>query len=85
MYNLTVYVTTDCGACTLLLNWFQENRVAVTEVINVDLGENSGALDMLMDRGFMQFPVVTLNHFDDITFTGFNLEKMEEIKNRIGG
>ena len=80
MYNLTVYVKDNCGACDLVLNWFLENRVAVTEVINVDLGENSGALDMLRDRGFMQFPVVSLNHFNSITFTGFNLEKMEQLK-----
>ena len=84
MYNLTVYVKDNCGACNLVLNWFLENRVAVTEVINVDLGENAGALDMLMDRGFMQFPVVSLNQFD-FAFSGFELDKMEEIKKRIGG
>ena len=82
MYNLTVYVTDNCGACSLVLNWFKQNNIAVTEVINVS--EDPDELTYLMEHGYMQFPVVSLNHFNDVAFSGFNLDKMEEIKERLG-
>ena len=82
MYNLTVYVTNNCGACSLVLNWFEQNNITVTEVINVD--EDPGELDFLIKEGFMQFPVVSLNHFNDVAFSGFELDKMEEIKEKVG-
>lgn len=81
MYNLTVYVKDDCGACDLVLSWLENNGVVVTEVINVS--EEPKVMDKLIKSGFMQFPVVTLNHFTNITFTGFNIEKMEQLKERL--
>ena len=82
MYNLTVYVTDNCGACSLVLNWFEQNDVAVTEVINVS--ENPEELTYLMENGYRQFPVASLNHFNDVSFAGFQLDKMEEIKEKVG-
>lgn len=82
MYNLTVYVKDDCGACGLVLGWLEDNGVMVTEVINVS--EKPDVMDVLIDNGFRQFPVVALNHFNNTTFTGFNLEKMEQLKEVIG-
>ena len=82
MYNLTVYVKNDCGACGLVLNWFEQNNITVTEVINVD--EHLDEMTYLIKSGFMQFPVVSLNHFSDVAFSGFELDKLEEIKERIG-
>ena len=82
MYNLTVYVTNNCGACSLVLNWFEQNNITVTEVMNVN--EHLDEMTYLIENGFMQFPVVSLNHFNDVSFSGFELDKMEEIKERVG-
>ena len=82
MYNLTVYVTTNCGACSLVLNWFEQNDITVTEVINVS--EEPDELDYLVKEGYMQFPVVSLNHFNDVSFAGFQLDKLEEVKEKVG-
>ena len=82
MYNLTVYVTYNCGACSLVLNWLEQNGVIVTEVINVD--DDLAELTHLIENGYRQFPVVSLNHFNDVSFGGFQLDKLEEIKEKVG-
>lgn len=82
MYNLTVYVTDNCGACSLVLNWFEQHNITVTEVINVN--EHLDEMAHLIENGYRQFPVVSLNHFNDVSFSGFELDKMEEIKERVG-
>ena len=82
MYNLTVYVTYNCGACSLVLNWFKQNNVVVTEVINVD--DNLDELTYLIENGYRQFSVVSLNHFNDVSFAGFQLAKLEEVKEKVG-
>ena len=82
MYNLTVYVKYNCGACSLVLNWFEQNGVVVTEVINVD--DNLDELTHLIENGYRQFPVISLNHFNDVSFSGFELDKLEEIKEKVG-
>ena len=76
MTNITVYVTNNCGACHWTLKWMYEHDIEPTEVINVH--EEPNQLDILREHGFMQFPVVTINGFDN-AWTGVNVERLEEL------
>lgn len=82
MYNLTVYIKDNCDTCSLVLSWFEHNGVTVTEVINVD--DDLAELTYLIENGYRQFPVVSLNHFNNLSFGGFQLDKMQEIKEKVG-
>ena len=76
MTNITVYVTNSCGACDWTLKWLYEHGIEPTAVINVH--EEPDQLDILREHGFMQFPVVTINGFDN-AWTGVNIERLEEL------
>ena len=76
MINITVYVTNECGAYHWTLKWMKEHGIEPTEVINVH--EEPEQLDILKEHGYMQFPVVTINGFDN-AWTVVNIERLEEL------
>ena len=76
MYNITVYVTNECGACDLTINWMRQHGIEPTEIINVH--EDPKQIDILREHGYMQFLVVTVNGWDN-AWTGVNIERLEEL------
>ena len=76
MTNITVYVTNACGACDWTLKWMYERGIEPTEIINVH--EDPKQIDILREHGFMQFPVVTVNGWDN-AWTGVNIERLEDL------
>lgn len=76
MRNITVYVTNECGACDFVIMWMIQHGIKPTEIINVH--DDPKQIDILMNHGFMQFPVVTVNGWDN-AWTGVNIERLEEL------
>ena len=73
--NITVYSKPNCGACDITKQWLDSNNLPYE---SINAYEDEQAMAELQKHGFMSFPVVTVNSFDN-AWTGFELNRLEEL------
>lgn len=74
---LTVYSKPNCIQCERTKMYLDQNKV---EYENVDVIENPEALEEIKSLGFKSMPVVTLDKNFDNAWVGYNLDRLEELK-----
>lgn len=74
--KITVYSKPNCGACDLTKQWLDNNDIEYTAI---NAYEDEQAMDELKQSGFMGFPVVAIDTLDN-AWTGFNMQRLEELK-----
>ena len=73
--KITVFSKPICGACDITKEWLDNNNVPYAAV---DAYEDADAMAELQSHGFMSFPVVTVDGWDN-AWTGFEIDRLEEL------
>ena len=73
---IAVYTKTDCGECENVKRWLKWADIPYQEIS----GEVPETLAELKKYGFQGFPVVAIEGNLDDAFSGFNYERLKEIK-----
>lgn len=74
---LTVYSKPNCIQCEMTKMWLTRNKI---QFESVDVSEHPEKLEEIKLNGFQQLPVVALaEHFDN-AWSGFNVDRLEELK-----
>ena len=74
---LTVYSKPRCMECMYTKMYLDQNKV---EYENVDIEANPGAFELIKHYGFTSLPVVALDEQFDNAWSGFNVDRLEELK-----
>ena len=74
---LTVYSKPRCMECMYTKMWLDQNKI---EYENVDIEANPGAFELIKHYGFTSLPVVALDEHFDNAWSGFNVDRLEELK-----
>lgn len=74
--KITVYSKPNCGACDITKQWLDGNNI---EYEAIDAYEDEEAMKELQEHGFMSFPVVKVDTWDN-AWTGFDINRLEELK-----
>lgn len=74
---LTVYSKTNCIQCEMTKMWLNQNKI---EFESVDVSEQPEKLEEIKLNGFQQLPVVTLDEYFENAWSGFNVDRLEELK-----
>ena len=74
---LTVYAKPNCIQCEMTKIWLDQNKIPYD---TVDVIENPEALEEIKSLGFKSMPVVTLDEHFDNAWSGFNVDRLEELK-----
>lgn len=73
---IKVYSTPDCMPCKMTKKYLTEHDVPF-EDINVE--EDEAALELIKSKGFFSLPVVTTNDSFDFAWSGFRIDRLEEL------
>lgn len=73
--KVTVYSKPDCGACDTTKAWLDINGI---DYESVDAYDNVDAFKEIKERGFMGFPVVSVDDWA-ISWSGFDYQKLNEL------
>lgn len=73
-HTITVYSTPTCHFCHMAKDYFDENKIAYTD-IDVSI-EPSKRMEMIRLSGQMGVPVITI---DDNVMVGFNKTQINDI------
>ena len=73
--KITVYSKPNCGACDITKQWLDNNNVPYTAI---DAYEDADAMAEIQSHGFMSFPVVTVDGWDN-AWAGFEIDRLEEL------
>ena len=73
--KITIYSKPNCGACDITKQWLDNNDIPYTAI---DAFENVDAMAEIQSHGFMGFPVVTVDGWDN-AWTGFEIDRLEEL------
>lgn len=73
---ITLYSTGRCPKCKLTKRKLDDMQVEYIEIL-----ANDNDREMLKDKGFMEFPVVVINDWED-GWSGYRVDKLNELKER---
>lgn len=74
---LTVYSKQNCIQCEMTKMWLDQNKI---QFELVDVSEHPEKLEEIKLNGFQQLPVVTLDKYFENAWSGFNVDRLEELK-----
>ena len=74
---LTVYSKQNCIQCEMTKMWLDQNKI---QFELVDVSEHPEKLEEIKLNGFQQLPVVTLDEYFENAWSGFNVDRLEELK-----
>ena len=74
---LTVYSKPNCIQCEMTKMWLTQNKI---QFESVDVSEHPEKLEEIKLNGFQQLPVVTLDKYLENAWYGFNVDRLEELK-----
>lgn len=75
--KIKVYTTDSiCPKCRLTKRKLKELKINYIEIVATDDDR-----EMLKERGFMEFPVVCINDWED-SWSGYRVDKLNELKGR---
>ena len=73
---IKVYSKPLCIQCTMTKNFLSQHDIPFEE-INVLADE--AALELIKSKGFFSLPVVTTNDSFDFAWSGFRIDRLEEL------
>lgn len=74
---LTVYSKPNCIQCEMTKIWLDQNKI---QYGSVDVSEHPEKLEEIKLNGFQQLPVAALDEHFDNACSGYNLDRLEELK-----
>lgn len=74
---ITVYSKPKCMQCEMTKMWLNQNKIQFEQV---DVSEHPEKLEEIKLNGFQQLPVVTLDKYFENAWSGFNVDRLEELK-----
>lgn len=74
---LIVYSKSNCIQCEMTKMWLNQNKI---QFESVDVSEHPEKLEEIKLNGFQQLPVVTLDKYFENAWSGFNVDRLEELK-----
>lgn len=74
---ITVYSKPNCIQCEMTKIWLDQNKI---QFELVDVSEHPEKLEEIKLNGFQQLPVVTLDKYFENAWSGFNVDRLEELK-----
>lgn len=74
---LKVYSKPNCIQCEMTKMWLTQNKI---QFESVDVSEHPEKLEEIKLNGFQQLPVVTLDKYFENAWSGFNVDRLEELK-----
>ena len=74
---LTVYSKPNCIQCEMTKMWLNQNKI---QFETVDVSEHPEKLEEIKLNGLQQLPVVTLDKYFENAWSGFNVDRLEELK-----
>lgn len=74
---LIVYSKPNCIQCEMTKMWLNQNKI---QFESVDVSEHPEKLEEIKLNGFQQLPVVTLDKYFENAWSGFNVDRLEELK-----
>lgn len=74
---LTVYSKPNCIQCEMTKIWLDQNKIPYD---TVDVIEHPESLEEIRLLGFKSMPVVTLDKNFDNAWSGYNLDRLLELK-----
>ena len=74
---LTVYSKPNCIQCEMTKIWLDQNKI---QFESVDVSEHPEKLEEIKLNGFQQLQVVALDEHFDNAWSGFNVDRLEELK-----
>lgn len=74
---LTVYSKPNCIQCEMTKVWLNQNKI---QFETVDVSEHPEKLEEIKLNGFQQLPIVTLDKYFENAWSGFNVDRLEELK-----
>ena len=74
---LQVYSKPNCIQCEMTKMWLNQNKIPFE---SVDVSEHPEKLEEIQLNGFQQLPVVTLDEYFENAWSGFNVDRLEELK-----
>lgn len=74
---LTVYAKPNCIQCEMTKMWLNRNKI---QYESVDVYDHPEKLEEIKLHGFQQLPVVALDEYFENAWSGFNLDRLEELK-----
>ena len=74
---LRVYSKPNCIQCEMTKIWLDQNKIQYEQVNVYDHPEK---LEEIKLNGFQQLPVVTLDEYFENAWSGFNVDRLEELK-----
>lgn len=74
---LTVYSKPNCIQCEMTKIGLDQNKI---QFELVDVSEHPEKLEEIKLNGFQQLPVVTLDKYFENAWSGFNVDRLEELK-----
>ena len=72
-----VYSKPNCIQCEMTKMWLDQNKIKFE---SVDVSEHPEKLEEIKLNGFQQLPVVTLDKYFENAWSGFNVDRLEELK-----
>lgn len=74
---LTVYSKPNCIQCEMTKIWLDQNKI---QYESVNVYDHPEKLEEIKLNGFQQLPVVTLDEYFENAWSGFNVDRLEELK-----
>ena len=75
--NIKVYSKNNCIQCEMTKMWLDQNKI---QFESVDVSEHPEKLEEIKLNGFQQLPVVSLDEYFENAWSGFNVDRLEELK-----
>jgi glutaredoxin-like protein NrdH len=75
--NIKVYSKNNCIQCEMTKMWLNQNKIKYE---SVDVFEHPEKLEEIKLNGFQQIPVVALDEHFENAWSGYNLDRLEELK-----
>lgn len=75
--KIKVYSKNNCIQCEMTKMWLNQNKIPFE---SVDVSEHPEKLEEIKLNGFQQLPVVTLDEHFENAWSGYNLDRLEELK-----
>lgn len=75
--NIKVYSKNNCIQCEMTKMWLNQNKIKYE---SVDVFEHPEKLEEIKLNGFQQLPVVALDEHFENAWSGYNLDRLEELK-----
>lgn len=74
---LRVYSKPNCIQCEMTKIWLDQNKI---QYESVNVYDHPEKLEEIKLNGFQQLPVVTLDEYFENAWSGFNVDRLEELK-----